>query len=427
MFCAFCGKQISDTAKFCPACGKATGVGAPVSAPAPAPVSAPVPQPAPAPAPIPVPAPAPQGGPCCHVCRTPIPCGDTCPNCGAKLPVPGPGTTWADVMEAERHAKAKKKKAWLVVGCVLGGLVALTLIALLLLRFLGIGGMLGSAEDTPAEEASAEEAALTYNEGMNGGGDAYDSGDYETALEYYLAALDAAEGGEEELNARSCLARTYLALEEYESCMEMCHAVLETDAELVEMYAYLAQCYYETGDPYLALDTVYLGMNVDDTYGPLVEFSIRLEEELGIAAPEETPEEIVDVGIPDLITVTVMVGDPMAELCIELAYQLGYELGVDTGVASLDDPFVAMDMMLAGESDALMASVTQATCEEMGYGDFVYTLPYCEWAGEEYCVVLPATHADLRDAFSEIIILLSEAGVMQEMLDAMLPGAVALY
>ena len=50
-----------------------------------------------------------------------------------------------------------------------------------------------------------------------------------------------------------------------------------------------------------------------------------------------------------------------------------------------------------------------------------------EWAGEEYCVVLPATHAELRDAFSEIIILLSEAGVMQEMLDAMLPGAVALY
>ena len=205
MFCAFCGKQISDTAKFCPACGKATGVGAPVNAP----VSAPVPQPAPAPAPIPVPAPAPQGGPCCHVCRTPIPCGDTCPNCGAKLPVPGPGTTWADVMEAERHAKAKKKKAWLIAGCVLGGLVALVLIALLLLRFLGIGGgMLGSAEDTPAEEAPAEEAALTYNEGMNGGGDAYDSGDYETALEYYLAALDAAEGGEEELNARSCLART---------------------------------------------------------------------------------------------------------------------------------------------------------------------------------------------------------------------------
>ena len=43
MFCPACGKEISDSAKFCPGCGSAM---APAPAPAPAPVA-----PAPAPAP----------------------------------------------------------------------------------------------------------------------------------------------------------------------------------------------------------------------------------------------------------------------------------------------------------------------------------------------------------------------------------------
>lgn len=61
-YCIACGKQISDTAKFCPYCGgrqpETTPAPAPAPEPAPAPVPAPAPETAPAPAPASEPAPA---------------------------------------------------------------------------------------------------------------------------------------------------------------------------------------------------------------------------------------------------------------------------------------------------------------------------------------------------------------------------------
>lgn len=70
-YCIACGKQISDTAKFCPYCGgrQPETTPAPAPAPEPAPAPAPAPEPAPAPAPIsepeqhPAPAPKPEPAP----------------------------------------------------------------------------------------------------------------------------------------------------------------------------------------------------------------------------------------------------------------------------------------------------------------------------------------------------------------------------
>ncbi|MBS7158253.1 MAG: DUF4013 domain-containing protein [Collinsella sp.] len=56
-YCIACGKQTSDTAKFCPYCGGRQPETTPAPAPAPEPASAPVPAPAPETAPAPAPAP----------------------------------------------------------------------------------------------------------------------------------------------------------------------------------------------------------------------------------------------------------------------------------------------------------------------------------------------------------------------------------
>lgn len=78
-YCIACGKQISDTAKFCPYCGGRQPETTPAPAPAPEPASAPVPAPAPetapapAPAPEPAPAPAPISEPEQHPAPAPKP------------------------------------------------------------------------------------------------------------------------------------------------------------------------------------------------------------------------------------------------------------------------------------------------------------------------------------------------------------------
>lgn len=78
-YCIACGKQISDTAKFCPYCGgrqpETTPAPAPAPEPAPAPVPAPAPETAPAPAPAsePAPAPAPISEPEQHPAPAPKP------------------------------------------------------------------------------------------------------------------------------------------------------------------------------------------------------------------------------------------------------------------------------------------------------------------------------------------------------------------
>lgn len=90
-YCIACGKQISDTAKFCPYCGGRQPETTPAPAPAPEPASAPVPAPAPetapapAPAPESAPAPAPISEPEQHPAPAPKP--EPAP---APEPVPAP-------------------------------------------------------------------------------------------------------------------------------------------------------------------------------------------------------------------------------------------------------------------------------------------------------------------------------------------------
>lgn len=99
-YCIACGKQISDTAKFCPYCGGRQPETTPAPAPAPEPASAPVPAPAPetapapAPAPEPAPAPAPISEPEQHPAPAPKPEPAPAPEPEpAPAPEPAPGPT----------------------------------------------------------------------------------------------------------------------------------------------------------------------------------------------------------------------------------------------------------------------------------------------------------------------------------------------
>lgn len=92
-YCIACGKQISDTAKFCPYCGGRQPETTPAPAPAPEPAPAPAPAPEPAPAPAPIsepeqhPAPAPKPEPVADPVSAPAPKPEPVP---APDPVPAP-------------------------------------------------------------------------------------------------------------------------------------------------------------------------------------------------------------------------------------------------------------------------------------------------------------------------------------------------
>lgn len=411
MFCAFCGKQISDTAKFCPGCGKATGIGTPASAPTPAP----------APAPVSQPQPQSQSGFRCHVCGEAIPFGDTCPRCGAKLAVPGPGTTWADVMEAEKRAKAKKaRKAWLIVGCVLGGLVALALIALLVTRLSGIGGETAGAAPGGGE--------VSYFEGMNRGGDAYNEGDYETALEYYLAALDSCENEDEELRARVCLAGAYYALGDYDNCMEMSHSVLETDAEVVEGYLFLADCYCDTGDPEAALETLYLGLGVDSDYEPFLERIARLEEELGIdATPEAEPAPDAEWD-GTLVRLNTAEDVPFIDFIFVFTECMMNDMGVALEEQLFTESAEVLMLAQAGEDyDLMFLAMTPEDYEDQGLAGEIFFMPVFELDGQLYGYCMPADRQDLYDFLMQAMYEAWESGLLEEKLIEFLPGAAAAW
>lgn len=108
-YCIACGKQISDTAKFCPYCGgrqpETTPAPAPAPEPAPAPVPAPAPETAPAPAPAsePAPAPAPISEPEQHPAPAPKPEPAPVPE---PVPTPAPEPASGSTPEPQPAAPA---------------------------------------------------------------------------------------------------------------------------------------------------------------------------------------------------------------------------------------------------------------------------------------------------------------------------------
>lgn len=110
MFCGNCGKQLSDTASFCPACGtpvekeqeKTQNVettpiveASPEAAPTPEPVAAEAPKPEPTPEPTPEPAPAPTPTPAPTPAPAPAPYASAPkPNQGMTIPIRNYDPRW---------------------------------------------------------------------------------------------------------------------------------------------------------------------------------------------------------------------------------------------------------------------------------------------------------------------------------------------
>lgn len=131
-YCIACGKQISDTAKFCPYCGgrqpETTPAPAPAPEPAPAPISEPEQHPAPAPkpepvadpvpAPAPKPEPAPAPEPASGPTPEPQPAAPAAPAASASQPeanpapqsAPGPQPAPAPIMVASQPTPLSR--AW---------------------------------------------------------------------------------------------------------------------------------------------------------------------------------------------------------------------------------------------------------------------------------------------------------------------------
>ena len=113
-YCIACGKQISDTAKFCPYCGGRQPETTPAPAPAPEPAPAPAPAPEPAPAPAPIsepeqhPAPAPKPGPVADPVPAPAPKPEPAP---APEPASGPTPEPQPAAPAAPAASASQPEA----------------------------------------------------------------------------------------------------------------------------------------------------------------------------------------------------------------------------------------------------------------------------------------------------------------------------
>ncbi|WP_072414646.1 zinc-ribbon domain-containing protein [Collinsella phocaeensis] len=113
-YCIACGKQISDTAKFCPYCGGRQPETTPAPAPAPEPAPAPAPAPEPAPAPAPIsepeqhPAPAPKPEPVADPVPAPAPKPEPAP---APEPASGPTPEPQPAAPAAPAASASQPEA----------------------------------------------------------------------------------------------------------------------------------------------------------------------------------------------------------------------------------------------------------------------------------------------------------------------------
>ena len=411
MFCSFCGKEISDSAKFCPFCG--AGAQAP-AAPAANEVKAVEA------AHQSAPQSAPQQGIRCPVCGHVFANNTICPHCGWMMPVvaPGPGTTWADVTAAEKQAKSKKKKTGLIIGgSILGGIAFLALLAVLAFNFvLPKMGLYGDFYDI-----------------MDEAGEAYDyEEDVEKAQKLldraYRAAADDSERAEV-WQARGIIA--YLEGDEEEAAEHLRKAI-DLDAWTAELYLMLATCYMDMGDEDTALDVLMEGWEkfpgdggieqmLWEEFGYEGEMPAQEELEPEPEAPVAMPE--VSDELPDTLRVMSADTDPMFDLALTLGIEMGYNLGLEPEVSGYSDSYSALFALESGETDVLILTYTDYDCQNYGFPDFIYTDPFCDFGGLEYAMILRPDSEALRDELNALLRDYKESGYLADVLAANLPDA----
>ena len=406
MFCKFCGREIAETANFCPGCGKAV-------AEAPAVAHQANEDPASAPAPVlqEVPQSAPQQAIRCPVCGNVFAGNHICPRCGWMLPVPGPGTTYADTVEGAKKAKTKKKKTGLIIGgSILGGVVFLGLLAVLAVNFvLPRMGFYGEFDDILSEA----EDAYDYEE------------DVEKAQKLLNRAYRAAVSDRD--RAQVFWDRGVIAYLEGdpEEAAEHLRKAIDMDNWTAELYLMLAACYMDAGDDDAAFDALMEGWEAypgDDgiAYTLWDEFNYEPDvAEDGDIAPEG---EAAPSELPDVLQVRLADEDPLFDLGMTLGFEMAEDLKLESEVSSESDAYSTLYALEEGDVDVLIVAYTAYDCESYGF-DFIYTDPICEFGGLEYAMILRADSEALRDELDMLLRDYKESGYLEAVLEANLPDA----
>lgn len=234
MFCPVCGKEISDTAKFCPGCGNAIAP-APVMEPAPAPAAEPVPVPVPVPVPAVEPAPAPVAAP------APAPA----PAAPVQQPVQQQYTAAPGAAPTPKAPKAPKdpagkKKTGLILG-IAGGAVGLIAIVLAVVLFVlpNLGGGLSKADE------------------------ALENGDYEAAAEKYTKVLEKTDDNAEKLAAYIGRGTAHFEMGDMEGAIRDFEAATDLDETNVAAWLGLGRSCAEEEEDEDALDALFTALSLD--------------------------------------------------------------------------------------------------------------------------------------------------------------------
>ncbi|MBR4870288.1 MAG: tetratricopeptide repeat protein [Oscillospiraceae bacterium] len=383
MFCSFCGKEISDSAKFCPFCGGGVSAAEEVSAPV---------------EPVTPAAPAAPAAP--------------------QYQLQGQPQYQYDIPVAQPPKKKKKNVLAIVLASIAGVLAFLTIMGALVYHFvLPKVGLYGDFYDIMDEAGEAYE----YEE------------DEEKAQKLlnraYRAATDDSERSEV-WQARGIIA--YLEGDEEEAAKHLRKAI-DLDAWTAELYLMLATCYLDMGDEDTAFDVLMEGWAVFPGDGGIEnmlwdEFDYDIdyvEEQPAQMEPEEPVEAMPEEpagGMPEELLFLVADTDPMYDLGFNLGFEVGHGMDLDTSVISTSDVIGVLCMLEAGEGDVVIAALTEYDCENYGF-DLIYTEPFCEWGGLEYSMILRPDSTELCQELDRVLREYKESGYLEELVVSYLPDA----